>query len=1273
MRKALCIVALLVLAMMAAAAAPVSYSLRGYGRLQVEEPATAAAATSPAVFRVTCADPAHARVFASKLLSDYQVLGRNRATTVTVAGGRVPAVQAPEGWVLAALAREGSATVVVVCAASPASAVAALTPLVIGPGRVLAAADLTHPLYLDKWDRDCFGSWHRHNNVGDDKVHLGPDGKPSAEAYYSYVQSLGIGLQGADFFTCADGVASGVGFDGIRRYLDEHKIPFQYASWLTADYDLYNRDPLLAAHWQEGFSPVHSYYGEVPHVPSLLEDQQNATWLETLKQAEADPNFLAILEPHGEIGPFEADWFAQQSEPGRQDFIRFLRDERHYDLATLATRWFGKPDALQQWKEVSFPDAKTFYGYTPGSQLFRGEWATHSDPTRAGEAGGWAAPGWDDATWRRLRLPGDQTVNFAKGYTWYRFRFDVAPNLRSAAKLYLSVVSFNHGFGDKPGVVYVNGQKIGEIRMRDWYHQDNGWFEATAALKPAGNVLALLLPDGPLPGPVFLTPQPVEDFPTSDPQLNARKADYQDWVTYTIGTAMRRTCSYIRSVDPDRAIKFHAVESEWADRAMQDYGGYGHCTGEGAFYRPFFKRFGFPRGSQASAEPGGSPADLPGLKNLFWCIWMEGLNAFDFFYRLPDVINAPQQKAYFEQMLPYMKLMGSHNLKDPQVALLFSRRSARFQGPWMDATRFDFNGAVMGLHRSFVYLDEAAIMDGLAPKYPLLLDNGTECWDPALSAQLEAYVRAGGTLALVSNSGRHTFTQRNAWPVAALAGCTVTGERKPGGTWGMEAAPAAFVPLAGKSWPVWERRYCAYPLVAAGPEAQVLGRFKEDNAPALIRRPLGKGQVIWAVAAAGFNNDVLGQLFAEANCPANSTGNLWTESFRSNDGCEEMLMVGGDGQKDLPMNTSWRPGFTPRAVFDPVTGETVPATITEGDVKLPEITLPVRELRFVSARRPVTAEQAFRHWLQRQGEIWSGVGPVVKPPTIVPFRDLDLSREWQMAAFDTPAELEAFGALPVAAQEKQLKPTALVTWQDAGLPTGVDRRADYRRTFTVTAGWLRNSRQDLVLVGQWPRNGLPGKGELWINGKKVADLASVPSQGRTVEVTAALRPGENTLDVVAGATATDGGFAAEVFLRRTVNPRQVISLAGNWQAQVSEDQLSRAPLPGKFEGAYVYTDYTLPANLAGKQIWIVVDSVDSNSASWIATNGRVRYLSYFGSRSEQGRALQLDITPDLRPGESNRIQIGTQRTANGDWKPGSHEYRDISLWVYEPGDWEVKG
>ena len=149
-----------------------------------------------------------------------------------------------------------------------------------------------------------------------------------------------------------------------------------------------------------------------------------------------------------------------------------------------------------------------------------------------------------------------------------------------------------------------------------------------------------------------------------------------------------------------------------------------------------------------------------------------------------------------------------------------------------------------------------------------------------------------------------------------------------------------------------------------------------------------------------------------------------------------------------------------------------------------------------------------------------------------------------------------------------------------------------------------------------------------------------------------------------------------VYCRCRLHPpppsRRVIDLAGEWHGQVNEDKQVPVQLPGPFQGVYAYTDVPLPADLAGQQVWIYADSADSNSTAWISTNGRVRYMSHFGSRSENGLPLEINITPDLRPGETNRFLLGTAAYAQGNWKPAKHDYRTLQLWVYDPGDWTVK-
>ena len=107
-------------------------------------------------------------------------------------------------------------------------------------------------------------------------------------------------------------------------------------------------------------------------------------------------------------------------------------------------------------------------------------------------------------------------------------------------------------------------------------------------------------------GPIFLTPRKAEDFPTADPQVNARRWDHMEFIDWAVAQAVGSTLATLRSVDPDRPIKVHAYAgSPWGWDTVARYGGYSHHTGSGAGWQwteP--KQYGSAMGLQDSSEPG---------------------------------------------------------------------------------------------------------------------------------------------------------------------------------------------------------------------------------------------------------------------------------------------------------------------------------------------------------------------------------------------------------------------------------------------------------------------------------------------------------------------------------------------------------------------------------------------------------------------------------------------------------------------------------------------
>jgi hypothetical protein len=204
-------------------------------------------------------------------------------------------------------------------------------------------------------------------------------------------------------------------------------------------------------------------------------------------------------------------------------------------------------------------------------------------------------------------------------------------------------------------------------------------FHVTSFLKPGTNLLALHTQYGFPRGPVFLTLKNAEEYPTSDPALNARWYDTRQWVASDVARSNARDMTYLRGADPDRVVKIMSADS-MADVMypyMEALGAVPHSTGEAGYFVPWSKRYGYVRGVNESSESGGPAKDIDELKSLFFCMTMEGMNDHDYFINLTNILLDPVQQTWYEKNLPYLELMGVFNLKKPEIVIARSPRVLR--------------------------------------------------------------------------------------------------------------------------------------------------------------------------------------------------------------------------------------------------------------------------------------------------------------------------------------------------------------------------------------------------------------------------------------------------------------------------------------------------------------------------------------------------------------------------------------------------------------------
>ena len=177
---------------------------------------------------------------------------------------------------------------------------------------------------------------------------------------------------------------------------------------------------------------------------------------------------------------------------------------------------------------------------TPHRQTLQGRWTGHVDRENAGRKEGWWKPGFDDSTWKPIRVPGppfdEQWPDLGdyNGHFWYRVRF-ATPKRAQATNLKLRL-----GPVDDESWVWLNGHFLGEVTKKtnpeDYWSFPRVFSMTPGLLRAEGeNVLVVRVNDtyktGGLVGePRFERPGPwLESFYLQVPEAEDDPYRYYRW------------------------------------------------------------------------------------------------------------------------------------------------------------------------------------------------------------------------------------------------------------------------------------------------------------------------------------------------------------------------------------------------------------------------------------------------------------------------------------------------------------------------------------------------------------------------------------------------------------------------------------------------------------------------------------------------------------------------------------------------------------------------
>jgi len=1240
-------------------AAAGTYRQRGYGGIRhwVEQRGTGDSQVT--LHRFHLDDAEHAVWFASKIYSDFALTSGNTVKTLPTPSGPIDGIDLGGQGVIAPLMVSGSSEVDVVVSRS-AEAVAAQTASLTKAAPLRAAA-LTHPLYLDKWDRYCLGVWAKLADHAEDSLRSDPN------EFYQWMGRIGLNPQIFTNSTMDDLVPNDAPITWLCGYFAKYGVKYQRVEWLSNTLDIYNRNPFLTKTANPHVATRWIYYGEPHDGPGPLHDIQNANFLPELRRLANDPNQMAILDPDGEMGaPFDFSTWGASGPVSQREFTRFLREVRKLSLDDVSRRYFAKPGIYQSWEDVTFPDWRTFYGWTDSSVDLAGEWRFQRDENREGFDHGWVLPAFKDDDWVRLYYPGDALVYAMASPEhplWMRKTVS-EPKERFPGKVYLSLAPLSQA----SVTVFVNGKLLGSLNPNPHTQNTYGQFDITdlVAKSPAITV-ALRFAAGDAPnGPIFLTSKPLEDFPTSDPLINARRWDITEFIDWDAAQGVNSTLAALRSVDADRPIKVHAYgRSPYGWKSIAEYGGYSHHTGSGPgwnYTEPH--QYALARDLQDSSETGGSMDNLHELKGLFGNFIYMGKNAFDYFHDLMNITMDPQERAWFEEKLPAIKVMGRAYALASPIAEIGGYHNWYYLNETAKWESWRYNVDPVRGGEMIPFLDEVRLAEGNLNRYPVIIDPGTQCWDETTTAALKTYVEAGGMLLLNNLSGENSFLQRGngAGPGPALAGLRLGPSPSNDN---VIHFPSASVPHAIEN--ISPRFGILSHSLAPDVGVEVIGTWP-DGSPAFTRRTLGKGEVLYCGGStypAGILTELATNYGPRVYAKFDKGGGVdLLRTLRSNNGCEDLLMLRGLGNK--PAVVHWTFDYDPQGIYDPVTGTAIPAKIKDHAATF-TVNIPDWDFAWYAARRP-DASEALSHWFTRQTQMWSGTAPAKAPPDVPLFRHLDLNHGWKLAQTES---LEKARALrPLDNRAAGLQPTELIPWDTPGTnrQTGPGVVGYYREDFDLPTPWARDSTFTLNLRGQLffghPISYWTGKNAIYLNGNSIWEGDKLDQA--SLDVTRLLHPAQNRLEII----HEGGGIMASIELERSAIPAATINLAGAWRAVDNQQQEREVALPApKLKTGFVYRDVLVPETVRGQDVWFRVDG----TCNFAVINGRVRYWETDKARLHaESPVCAIDITPDIRPGQINRIVLGNDGLFHG-WPAQDLHYEHVELALYRAGQWSVDG
>ena len=952
--------------------------------------------------------------------------------------------------------------------------------------------------------------------------------------------------------------------------------------------------------------------------------------------------------------------FYDFSPLGEENFRDYLRKVKGYTLKQLGERWYGDANHFKSWKEVKLPNPFSFYADLDGSFVINRNWKWHKAETDN--------PPQDD-NWIRIEMPPSQEQLFLPWTSaFFKTIFDCRDWLNSNKGKDIYLVCNLYAYDGDGTSVWLNGKFLGKFKSPIGLGPFS--LKVNGELKEGFNELVLKVPgEGKIFGPILLTAKEPRFYPYLGKGKNAMFVDFKEWQIHTYCSYHIPGLELARRIDPDRPIILSPDQNTagYALNFAERYGLGLQFTGQGGWYYPWWTGYGYLRGIYGTSEPGGTIEEKWMDRMMGW-ILINGESNFNLFWTLEDYMKMEKETGWFSKHKRLVQLFGKSIREKPRI-VIFRPTLEMLLDPQETFWVWDIGrGELQASHYDNLYATEEDLARGLVNEYPVLFDCGTTIMDDKMIEAIRKYVEQGGTFIALHNTGRHSLLEPDSWPISKLTGLKVISTDKRGRL-RFEANIPIFRGWEGKEFEgegtaldYRGKEFAKGVGIAMKPEGKdviPIARW-EDGSIAIGYTRLGRGKIIvlgstfWRsgkdisgvwVNQSELQREFFWRLFSDLGIERNansSSADIWTRKFITKNGLEEWLIAFNSSSSTVKANISFRVNLKPNEVWDKVEEKAIDFTCEDGWVKIKDLKFNPFETKVFAVKRADIAD-AISYWWWEKTTYWKASEIPKKFETkpkesledvicfdkwrFYPDKDGVVSgrEEWKYPDYDD----SCWKVVPSTLWNLIPK---LSSYKGIGL---------YRAKFRIPKEWQRH--RIMLELYSFDHPIIYNSGQFFINGKEVAKYQQRGwSQTFVYDITDYLREGENVLAIkVQGGdeffTLQAGGICGSIFLFPALNLSPSIDLSGKWKVLKGDFRgLEETELPGRARGKCLIRDIEIPEDWKGKEIYIQLE-IPQQWLRSIAVNGRlINYNSYlhpFGTISE------VNITPYIKPGELNRIEL----------------------------------